>query len=135
VFEELRPELLTFRDERKRELFDLPDAPRPLADTPAPVRFLPGFDNAILGHTDRTRIIAGDHRPRVTTKNLQVLPTFLVNGFVAGAWDFSAARKTATLTLSPFAPLRGNSKREVVEEAERLAGFLGTGSARVEVSG
>jgi hypothetical protein len=135
VFEELRPDLLTFRDERKRELFDLPDAPRPPADAPAPVRFLPGFDNAILGHSDRTRIIADEHRPRVSTKNLQVLPTFLVNGFVAGTWDSAAGKKTATLTLAPFFPMRGKAKGEVVEEAERLVLFLGPGSFRVEWAG
>ena len=105
VLNALRPRLQTFRDERKRELFDLPDAPRPPAETPVPVRFLPGFDNAILGHADRSRIIADEHRPKVTTKNLQVLPTFLVDGFVAGTWKLSGRRAEAKLTLSPFGPL------------------------------
>src|SRR6185436_7657819 len=86
VFEELRPELVTFRDERKRELFDLPDAPRPSEEQPVPVRFLPEFDNLVLSHDDRTRIIADEHRPKVTLKNLQVRATFLVGGFVAGTW-------------------------------------------------
>jgi len=89
VLEDLRPKLKTFRDERKRELFDLPDAPRPTEDTPAPVRFLPGLDNVILAYADRTRIIADEHRSLVTTRNLQVLPTFLVAGFVAGTWKYS----------------------------------------------
>jgi hypothetical protein len=120
----LRPRLATFRDERKRELFDLPDAPRPPADTPAPVRFLPGFDNAILGHHDRSRIIADEHRPRVTTKNLQVLPTFLVDGFVAGTWKVSGAGAKARLTLSPFAPLKAAVKAELTKEAKELMRFV-----------
>jgi hypothetical protein len=124
VLDGLRPRLRTFRDERKRELFDLPDAPRPPADTPVPVRFLPGFDNAILGHHDRSRIIADEHRPKVTTKNLQVLPTFLVDGFVAGTWKISGAGAKAKLTLSPFAPLMAAVKAKLTEEAKELLSFV-----------
>jgi hypothetical protein len=124
VLDGLRPRLRTFRDERKRELFDLPDAPRPSADTPVPVRFLPGFDNAILGHHDRSRIIADEHRPKVTTKNLQVLPTFLVDGFVAGTWKISGAGAKAKLTLSPFAPLKAAVKAQLTKEAKELLSFV-----------
>jgi len=122
--ESLRPGLRTFRDERKRELFDLPDAPRPPAETPAPVRFLAGFDNIILAHADRSRIIADEHRPRVTTKNLLVLPTFLVDGFVAGTWKASRQKKTATLSLSPFETLPKEAKAPLCDEGERLLRFL-----------
>ena len=87
VFDALRDELISFRDERKRELFDLPDAPRPSADTPAPVRLVPDWDNVLLGHQDRSRVIADEHRARVSTRNLQVLATFLVDGLVAGWWS------------------------------------------------
>jgi hypothetical protein len=124
VLDELRPKLRTFRDERKRELFDLPEAPRPPEDTPTPVRFLPGFDNLILSHADRTRIIADEHRPLVTTRNLQVLPTFLVDGFVAGTWKSSRVRTTACLTVSPFAPLPAAAKARLAEEAEDLVRFI-----------
>lgn len=124
LFDSLRPRLQTFRDDRKRELFDLPEAPRPPEDAPAPVRFLPGFDNVILSHADRTRIIATEHRSLVTTRNLQVLPTFLVDGFVAGTWKCVRELKTACLTIAPFASLRKIEKAALTEEAEPLARFI-----------
>lgn len=124
LLDSLRPSLQTFRDDRKRELFDLPEAPRPSEDTPAPVRFIPGFDNLILSHADRTRIIADDHRSLVTTRNLQVLPTFLVDGFVAGTWNCTRAQRTVALKISPFAALSRPVKAKLTEEAERLARFI-----------
>ncbi|MDR3620755.1 MAG: winged helix DNA-binding domain-containing protein [Paludisphaera borealis] len=124
VLNALRPRLQTFRDDRKRELFDLPDAPRPAAETPVPVRFLPGFDNVILGHADRSRIIDDAHRPKVTTKNLQVLPTFLVDGFVAGTWKISGAGAKAKLTLSPFGPMTAAAKAQLTKEGKELMRFV-----------
>jgi hypothetical protein len=124
VLEALRPKLRVFRDERKRELFDLPKAPRPSAHTPAPVRYLPEFDNVILSHADRTRIIANEHRPRVATRNLQVLATFLVDGFVAGTWKTTLKKKTATLVITPFAPLPKAVKPVLMEEGEILVRFV-----------
>ena len=124
VFEALRPSLVTFRDERKRELFDLPDAPRPPEDTPAGVRFIPEYDNLVLSHDDRTRIIADEHRPRVTLKNLQVRATFLVDGFVAGTWRVEPKRKSATLTVEPFGKLTKRTVAELEEEGDALLGFV-----------
>jgi hypothetical protein len=124
VLNELRPQLRVFRDERRRELFDLPEAPRPPEDTPVPVRFVADFDNLILSHADRTRIIADEHRSVVITNNGQVLPTFLVDGFVAGTWKVSRFRKRAMLTVSPFAPLSSAAKSELAVEGQRLARFL-----------
>ena len=124
VFEELRPKLATFRDERKRELFDVPDAPRPSEDTPAPVRFLPEFDNVLLSHADRTRIIADEHRSRVFSKNLQVRATFLVDGLVAGTWSVDSKKTTATLVLEPFAAIARKVKAALEEEGEGLLRFL-----------
>lgn len=85
-----------------RELFDLPGAPRPDGDVPAPVRFLPDFDTLVLGHADRSRIVADEHKGEVTTKNLRVRATYLVDGFVAGTWQIKRTAKKATLQLTPF---------------------------------
>lgn len=106
------------RDERGRELFDLPGAPRPGGDVPAPVRFLPDFDTLLLGHADRRRVLADGHQ--VTTKNLRVRATFLVDGFVAGTWQVKRTAKKATLQLSPFVPV---DVAELEEEAMRLLAF------------
>lgn len=133
VLDALRPELVTFRDERKRELFDLPDAPRPPAATPAPARFVAAYDNLILAHADRTRIIADAHRPLVVSRNLRVAPTFLVDGFVAGTWAAARARAAATLTVSPFAPLPPGPQADLTEEAERLVRFLEPDAATFDV--
>ncbi|HSK77979.1 MAG TPA: winged helix DNA-binding domain-containing protein [Thermoanaerobaculia bacterium] len=124
VFEELRPSLVTFRDERKRELFDLPEAPRPAEDEPAPVRFLPEFDNLVLSHDDRTRVMADEHRPRVVSKNLQVSATFLVDGFVAGTWKVERKKKTAALVLEPFSPLARKTLAALEKEGDALLRFV-----------
>lgn len=133
AFEELRPELVTFRDERRRELFDLPDAPRPEEDTPAPVRFLPEFDNLVLAHDDRTRVIADEHRPKVTLKNLQVRATFLVDGFVAGTWKVERKKKTATLVLEPFGKLAKKTLSELEREGKELLRFVEEDALETEV--
>jgi hypothetical protein len=124
AFAAVRDELVVLRDERKRELFDLPDAPRPGGDVEAPVRFLPDFDNLVLAHDDRTRVIAEAHRARIVSKNLQVAATFLVDGMVAGTWTVAKARGTATLTLQPFAPIAARARRALEAEGETLARFV-----------
>ncbi|MEJ7813313.1 MAG: winged helix DNA-binding domain-containing protein, partial [Gemmatimonadaceae bacterium] len=124
VFETLRPELLAFRDERGRELFDLPAAPRPPGDVEAPVRFLPDFDNLVLAHEDRTRLIAPEHRARIVSRNLQVAATFLVDGVVAGTWKVERKRKAATLVLTPFAKVPKPAQRALEEEGLPLLAFL-----------
>jgi hypothetical protein len=107
-------DLVRRRDEAGRELLDVPDAPLPDPDTPAPPRFLAPFDNAILAHADRRRIIAAEHRPRVFADRL--MRTFLLDGFVAGTW----AIRDGALTLDPFGALTD----ELLAEAERVAAFL-----------
>jgi hypothetical protein len=128
VTERLRPRLRTFRSEAGRELFDLPDAPRPDPDTPAPVRFLPQFDNLALSHADRGHISA-DAAARWPTDDLHWSP-LLVDGFVAGAWRLSRDARTATLTVRPLRPLSGPDRAEVVEEGGRLLEFLAADADR-----
>ena len=111
--------------ELRRAWVWLPHAPRPPADTPAPVRFLPDFDNLLLSHGDRTRVIAEDHRGIVYQKgNLRLLPTFLVDGFVAGMWRSERTRNDATLTITPFSPLSPGTQRELTNEGEGLIRFI-----------
>jgi hypothetical protein len=123
VFEALREQLRTFRDEKGRELFDLPEAPRPPADTPAPVRFLPDFDNVLLAYAERARIISDAHRPKVATANLRVLPAFLLDGFVAGTWKIVRSGKKAALVLDPFETLQKKVRAELFAEGEALLRF------------
>lgn len=122
AFERLRPQLRVFRDERGTELFDLPDAPRPDADTPVPVRFLPEYDNALFSHANRTRIIADEHR-RYINENRLGIRTMLVDGFARGMWKVTRERATATLTIEPFVPLSAAEHDAVIEEGTRLLAF------------
>ena len=124
VFEALRPTLLTFRDDRGRELFDLPDAPRPPEDLDAPVRFIPDFDNLVLGHDDRRRLISDEHRAAIFLPNLRILPTFLVDGRVAGTWKVEAKKASATLVIEPFAAVSRPARGALTEEGDALLRFL-----------
>ncbi|MDQ3723008.1 MAG: winged helix DNA-binding domain-containing protein [Actinomycetota bacterium] len=133
VLEGMRDRLEVFADERGRELFDLPDAPRPGADAPAPVRFMPEFDNLVLAYDDRTRIIAAEHRPLVTTKNLRVKATFLVDGVVAGIWTLAVRRRVATVSLEPFGVLPKRTVKALTTEGEALARFAEPAAASHEV--
>ncbi|MFJ3901696.1 winged helix DNA-binding domain-containing protein [Streptomyces sp. NPDC090025] len=124
AFERLRPQLLVFRDEHDTELFDLPDAPRPAEDTPAPPRLLPEFDNLLLSHADRTRVVSAEHRARTWTVN-QSHRVFLVDGFVAGLWWLDEAKDRTTVTLEPFGRLTRAQRTELTAEADRTLRLLG----------
>jgi hypothetical protein len=124
TFEALRPSLVTFRDEKKRELFDLPDAPRPDDNAAAPARFLPEFDTLMLAHDDRSRFIADAHRPHLTSKNLQVAAVFLVDGMAAGTWKVERKRKTATLVLQSFGSLAKKAAAALEAEGDALLQFV-----------
>ncbi len=124
VLDGMAEELVVFTDERgRRELFDVPDAPRPGADVPAPPRFLPEFDNLVLAHDDRSRVIADEHRPLLTTKNLRVRATFLLDGVVAGTWTIAVKRKVATLQVAPFGSLPKRAVKPLTAEGEALLRF------------
>lgn len=119
VVERLRPRLVAFRDEAGRELFDLPDAPRPDPATPAPPRFLPEYDNLLLSHHRRDRVIPATVLGRLTGW----VGTFLVDGFVAGQWRLDRDKDRATLVLESFAALSDAQRDEIVEEGTRLVQF------------
>ncbi|WP_328582865.1 winged helix DNA-binding domain-containing protein [Streptomyces sp. NBC_00370] len=112
----IRHELVSFRDESGRELLDLPDAPRPDPDTPAPVRFLPAFDNAILGYQDRTRVIDAAHRGLSVAGERVVL----VDGRVAATWQV----ESGTVAVTPLHHLARGDRTAVTEEGRAMAAFL-----------
>ena len=117
-FEALR--LRCFRDEQGRELLDLPRAPLAAADAPSPPRLLPRWEELLLAHKDRTRVISDDLRKAVIAKNGDVQQTFLVDGFVAGTWRQEGER----VLLDPFEPLPRTARRELEDEAKRIAAWL-----------
>ncbi|MFE3450926.1 winged helix DNA-binding domain-containing protein [Nonomuraea sp. NPDC059194] len=117
----MREELVTFRDERGRELLDLPGAPRPDPDTPAPVRFLPAFDNAILGYHDRSRVIDDAHRG-LSVAGARVV---LVDGRVAATWTAEAG----TVIVTPLRRLAPADRAAVADEGRELAAFLSDGES------
>jgi hypothetical protein len=133
VTERLRKRLRTFRDEQGRGLFDLPDAPRPGPDTPAPVRLVAEFDNLILSHADRTRVISEPDRQRLYTKNGIFPGTVLIDGFVRGMWRITIARRAAVLTVEMFGPVGGPDRDAVAAEGERLLEFAAPGSPDAEL--
>lgn len=117
VLEALR--LRTFRDEAGRALLDVPRAPLATGDEPAPPRLLAPFDEIVLAHKDRARIIGDEHRPQVIWGS-DVASTFTVDGFVGGTWQREADR----VALEPFAPLPRTTRRELEDEARRLEAWL-----------
>lgn len=131
--EKIKLELRLFRDEDGGELFDLPDAPLPPADTPAPPRFVPEYDNLVLGHADRRRVIADGDRKKVFLSAARVRATFLIDGFVAGVWKIEKTRKAASLIVEPFAPLSTEGRNILAEEGERLLRFATDGQPELNV--
>jgi hypothetical protein len=118
VFERLRPQLRTFKDERGRELFDVPDAPFPDPDTPAPPRFLPEYDNVALSHDDRSRILSADW-PGQPAPGAKWIGSLLVDGFYRGRWRITIDDGAAALAIEGVEPTP-----EIEAEGERLLAFV-----------
>ncbi|MFF3763390.1 winged helix DNA-binding domain-containing protein [Streptomyces sp. NPDC001922] len=122
VVDGLRPRLRTFRDEHGVELFDVPDGALPDPATPAPVRYLPEYDNLFLSHHDRTRVIADGHRKRIWQGN-QAFSPVLVDGFIRAVWRIDRDGGTAALVVEPFEPLSRAEREAIGAEGSRLLDF------------
>jgi hypothetical protein len=128
VREALEPhlsELKVFRDEAGRELYDLPDAPRPRGDTPAPIRFLGEYDNVALSHADRERIVdAADAKLFNFSKNGRRAFTILIDGRVRASWQLTVKKKVATLTLMPFHKESNATLDELAAEGQHFVEYM-----------
>ncbi|HEV8697773.1 MAG TPA: crosslink repair DNA glycosylase YcaQ family protein, partial [Candidatus Limnocylindrales bacterium] len=120
VVDRLRPRLRTFRDESGRELLDVADGLVVDEDTPAPIRFLPQYDNAFLSHEDRSRILS----PGVTVSELTWRGGVLIDGYVGAAWRIARERGRATMTVTRYVSVDRAQQAETEAEADRLLGFL-----------
>jgi hypothetical protein len=133
VIEELRPRLRTFRGQGGAELFDLPDAPRPGPEAPAPPRFLPEYDNLLLSHADRGRVITDGRMIPLPPGNGARAGTFLIDGAYQGDWRITREKETAALEVRPFRPLSAPDRDALTGEGGRLLAFAAAGAARPEV--
>ncbi|MGH2675416.1 MAG: winged helix DNA-binding domain-containing protein [Actinomycetota bacterium] len=131
IFDGLRPRLRTFRDEAGRELFDLPDAPLPDPDTPAPPRFMPVYDNAYLGHGDRSRIVTDEFRKRFNTGELG--SAVLIDGFGRAGWKIVRDGQRATLVVRYFERLSKAERVVLAEEGTKLLAFMAADTAGHDV--
>jgi hypothetical protein len=120
AMERLRSTLKVFRDDRGRELFDVPDGLRPAADTPAPARILGEFDNVLLSHADRSRIFHDGDRMRFMTQNGLVRATLLLDGFVAGTCVLTKDERHASLSIGAYRNLNRAERTAAEAEGARL---------------
>lgn len=133
TLERMSLDLRTFRDEQGRLLYDLPRAPRPDGDVPAPVRFLPRYDELLISYEHRDRVIAPAHRRAVYTKNAIVEAVVMVDGFAAGTWKVDRAKNEAVLGVAPFARLARRDRAAIESEGRRLLSFLAADANSVGV--
>ncbi|MFI6847874.1 winged helix DNA-binding domain-containing protein [Kitasatospora sp. NBC_00085] len=131
VLKRLAPGLLTFRDEHGRLLYDLPAAPRPDPSVPAPVRLVAPFDNLVLSHADRSRVLPEEYRHRLMTQNGIVPGILLVDGLVAGSWQLAEGGRgeERAVVIRPYAALRRADRQAAEAEAQRVLAFAGGGEA------
>ena len=127
------PEVRRFRDGHGRELLDLDDAPRPEADTPAPPRFLPEYDNALLSHQDRGRIIDDGGKPPLPAGNGARAGTVLIDGFMRATWRLERRREQATLAIRPLARISPPDLDALAGEGEKLLAFLADPAANTQL--
>jgi hypothetical protein len=124
VLERLRPRLIVLRDERGRELFDLPRAPRPPASTPAPPRFLPDYDNVLLSHVDRSHLVSDEVRKALWTSNGVLPGTLLVDGSVAASWSVDRSGDAAVLRIKELADISRSDHEAIRDEGLGLLRLL-----------
>jgi len=134
VFARVRPHLRTFRDENGRELFDVADGPLPDPGTPAPVRFLPVYDNIVLSHADRTRIVRPFDSKRAGYLEGANFGSVLIDGFVGATWTLKREPKTATLRIALLDRLPKRERVAVEDEGARLLAFVATEATAREVT-
>ena len=125
--------LRTFRSDAGRELFDLPDAPRPDPETPAPPRFLPEYDNVLLGYADRTRFVNAKTGPLEAAANAKTLTTFLLDGTVAGTWTIVRDDATAILVVQPARKVSAEERSMLEEEGGRMLSWSADNGDRLDV--
>jgi hypothetical protein len=124
VLARIAPTLATFTDEHKRVLYDLPGSPRPDADTTAPVRFLPRYDELLIAYQHRDRVMPERYRAKIYSKNAIVEAVLLVDGMGAGTWGYERLRGEAILRIEPFAKLSTRDRAAALAEGEQLIRFL-----------
>lgn len=128
MFDRLRPTVRVFHDEAGREVFDLPDAPRPAPDVAAPPRFMPEYDNVFLGHADRTRVVSEEHRTGLrAAAGTRTVRTVMLDGVVAGSWAIVRNEGTATLVVEPVVPVSKATREDLIEEEGGLLTLLAAG--------
>ena len=133
VVERLRPRLAVFRDEAGRELFDIPDAPRPDPATPAPTRFLPEYDNVLLSHADRSRFVSDAAREGARGLTGRVQGTVLHDGMLSCVWRIDREDETATLVVSPVVRLAKRAATSIAAEGRRLLRLIAEDARRRDV--
>lgn len=124
AFEELRGELRVFYDESGTELFDVPDGPLPGPDTPAPLRVLPNYDNVLLGHRDRSRIVPSAPAAPMLPGHEADRGSVLVDGYLAGLWKRERSGRDVTMRIDLGWPIRRRDERALRQEAERALAFI-----------
>jgi hypothetical protein len=133
VVDDIRSDLIVVRDETGRELFDVPDAPRPPEDTPAPPRFLYDFENLLLSYADRTRMAPPDIVRGIPTGTNEPISTFTLDGFVAGTWKLVREGRATTLRITRLRAQTAAETPALSAEAERLLSFLAPGAPDADI--